>query len=58
MDQRGSNSPKAKENLGSDFHSPPTLELTLKWPRSAVDKDADGDEQRGLRQSGSSAFSR
>ncbi|CAK9194037.1 unnamed protein product [Sphagnum troendelagicum] len=58
MDQRGSNSPKEKEIVGSDFNSPPTLELTLKWPRNGSDKDADGDEWQGLRQSGSSAFSR
>lgn len=57
LDQRGSSSPK-KNNSGSN--SLPTLELSLKRPRSVAENDGfnDGEERRVLRHSGGSAFSR
>lgn len=55
LDQRGKRTPD-RENLGSD--SGPTLELSLKRPRSAVDTTGDFEERQPLRHSGGSAFSR
>lgn len=54
-DQRGKRTPD-RDNLGLD--SGPTLELTLKRPRSAVDTTGDFEERQPLRHSGGSAFSR
>jgi hypothetical protein len=58
MDWRGSNSQKNLDNQPSESYSPPTLNLSLKRPRARGEMDTDADDQRMLRHSGSSAFSR
>jgi hypothetical protein len=58
MDWRGSNSQKNLDNPPSESYSPPTLNLSLKRPRAQGEMDTDADDQRMLRHSGSSAFSR
>jgi hypothetical protein len=58
MDWRGSNSQKILDNQPSESYSPPTLNLSLKRPRARGEMDTDADDQRMLRHSGNSAFSR
>jgi len=58
MDWRGSNSQKNLDNQPSESYSPPTLNLSLKRPRARGEMDTDADDQRMLRHSGNSAFSR
>jgi hypothetical protein len=58
MDWRGSSSQKNSDNPPSESYSPPTLNLSLKRPRARGEMDTDADDQRMLRHSGSSAFSR
>eukprot|EP00249_Psilotum_nudum_P018297 c26733_g3_i1 orf=325-3045(-) len=58
MDKGMINAPKSKDKSISDSNFLPTLELSLKRPRSGGEVDGDVEDRRVLKHSGSSAFSR